>query len=98
MSRSHETGACARACGNADWPSSPGDGQSCAACSAGNTRPGGQEKLGGSRMTTVARTSPELNYSRRPSVHALDVQKIRSDFPLLQQRIRGKELVYLDNA
>jgi cysteine desulfurase / selenocysteine lyase len=49
-------------------------------------------------MTTVARTSPELNYSRRPSVHALDVQKIRSDFPLLQQRIRGKELVYLDNA
>jgi cysteine desulfurase / selenocysteine lyase len=49
-------------------------------------------------MTTVARTSPELNYSRPPSGQALDVQKIRSDFPLLQQRIRGKELVYLDNA
>jgi cysteine desulfurase/selenocysteine lyase len=49
-------------------------------------------------MTTVARTSPELNYSRRPGGHALDMQKIRNDFPLLQQRIRGKELVYLDNA
>ncbi len=28
----------------------------------------------------------------------LDVERIRRDFPLLQERIRGKELVYLDNA
>jgi cysteine desulfurase/selenocysteine lyase len=28
----------------------------------------------------------------------IDVERIRQDFPLLQQRIRGKPLVYLDNA
>ena len=28
----------------------------------------------------------------------LDVQKIRQDFPILDQQIRGKPLVYLDNA
>ena len=28
----------------------------------------------------------------------LDVQRIREDFPILRQRIRGKRLVYLDNA
>lgn len=29
---------------------------------------------------------------------ALDVQKIRADFPILQRKIRGKRLVYLDSA
>lgn len=29
---------------------------------------------------------------------AFDVTKIRSDFPILQQKIKGKPLVYLDNA
>jgi cysteine desulfurase/selenocysteine lyase len=28
----------------------------------------------------------------------LDIQKIRADFPILSQKIRGKPLVYLDNA
>jgi len=28
----------------------------------------------------------------------LDVQRIREDFPILRQRVRGKRLVYLDNA
>jgi cysteine desulfurase / selenocysteine lyase len=28
----------------------------------------------------------------------LDVERIRRDFPILQERIRGKKLVYLDNA
>ncbi|MFO7676823.1 MAG: cysteine desulfurase [Thermoplasmatota archaeon] len=28
----------------------------------------------------------------------LDIEKIRSDFPILQQKINGKELVYLDNS
>lgn len=28
----------------------------------------------------------------------LDVERIRQDFPILRQRIRGKQLVYLDNA
>ncbi|MGY8825320.1 MAG: SufS family cysteine desulfurase [Candidatus Latescibacterota bacterium] len=29
---------------------------------------------------------------------ALDVERIRRDFPILQERIRGKKLVYIDNA
>lgn len=29
---------------------------------------------------------------------ALDVERIRDDFPVLHQRVRGKPLVYLDNA
>jgi cysteine desulfurase / selenocysteine lyase len=33
-----------------------------------------------------------------PAVHALDVERLRQDFPILSQRIRGKPLVYLDNA
>lgn len=28
----------------------------------------------------------------------LDIQKIRSDFPILNEKIRGKQLVYLDNG
>jgi cysteine desulfurase/selenocysteine lyase len=32
------------------------------------------------------------------TVSAFDVQKIRRDFPILNQRIHGKALVYLDNA
>ena len=32
------------------------------------------------------------------STVAFDVERIRRDFPVLQERIRGKELVYLDNA
>jgi cysteine desulfurase / selenocysteine lyase len=31
-------------------------------------------------------------------VPPIDVERIRQDFPLLQQRVRGKPLVYLDNA
>src|SRR3954469_15925861 len=29
---------------------------------------------------------------------AFDVQRVRGDFPILNQRIHGKPLVYLDNA
>ena len=28
----------------------------------------------------------------------LDVEKIRKDFPILSQTVRGKPLIYLDNA
>ncbi len=34
----------------------------------------------------------------RPVRPHLDVEKIREDFPILRQKIRGKPLVYLDNA
>src|SRR6266508_1174678 len=29
---------------------------------------------------------------------SLDVERVRADFPILGQRVRGKPLVYLDNA
>ena len=35
--------------------------------------------------------------SRGPAV-PLDVARVRGDFPILRQRVRGKPLVYLDNA
>jgi cysteine desulfurase / selenocysteine lyase len=33
-----------------------------------------------------------------PSPTALDIERIRRDFPILRREIRGKRLVYLDNA
>ncbi|HXG23964.1 MAG TPA: cysteine desulfurase [Chthonomonadales bacterium] len=36
--------------------------------------------------------------SQKKSPPALDVEKIRKDFPILSQKVRGKPLVYLDNA
>jgi cysteine desulfurase/selenocysteine lyase len=36
--------------------------------------------------------------SQAVGLHAFDVEKIRQDFPLLHRPIRGKPLVYLDNA
>jgi len=35
---------------------------------------------------------------RGPSLNGFDVEKIRQDFPILQQNVHGKRLVYLDNA
>jgi cysteine desulfurase/selenocysteine lyase len=33
-----------------------------------------------------------------PGVAAIDVEKIRADFPILRRQVHGKPLVYLDNA
>ena len=33
-----------------------------------------------------------------PAAPALDLDRLRQDFPILSQRVRGKPLVYLDNA
>jgi cysteine desulfurase/selenocysteine lyase len=38
------------------------------------------------------------NPPTRLAAPPIDVERIRQDFPLLQQRVRGKPLVYLDNA
>ena len=38
-------------------------------------------------MTATATATPTL-----------DVERLRQDFPILAQRVRGKPLVYLDNA
>ncbi|MGE5278400.1 MAG: cysteine desulfurase [Acidobacteriota bacterium] len=43
-------------------------------------------------MTTAVSASPSRS---RP---ALDVERIREDFPILTRRVHGKPLVYLDNA
>ncbi len=44
--------------------------------------------------TTVAHEAE----TRPPSLAAFDVKKVREDFPILQQKVHGKRLVYLDNA
>ncbi|HZS27465.1 MAG TPA: cysteine desulfurase [Candidatus Angelobacter sp.] len=44
-------------------------------------------------MSTVAKTPHGIDV-----VSGFDVQKVRKDFPVLQQKIHGKPLVYLDNA
>jgi cysteine desulfurase / selenocysteine lyase len=44
------------------------------------------------RMHTAA--APGLNLSSEP----FDVQAIRRDFPILQERVHGKPLIWLDNA
>ncbi|MFH1278127.1 MAG: cysteine desulfurase [Candidatus Eisenbacteria bacterium] len=42
-----------------------------------------------SAAAAVRKKRPRLNY---------DVEKVRNDFPILKMRIRGKRLVFLDNA
>jgi cysteine desulfurase / selenocysteine lyase len=44
--------------------------------------------------TRHAAASPNLNLSSQP----FDVQSIRRDFPILQERVHGKPLIWLDNA
>src|SRR3989344_3821952 len=34
----------------------------------------------------------------KPATTGLDVTRVRADFPILRQLVRGKPLVYLDNA
>src|SRR5918999_909077 len=60
---------------------------------SGSTRRGG----GGAAATDRTWLSETASPALRPST-PLDVARIRDDFPILQRRIRGKPLVYLDNA
>jgi cysteine desulfurase/selenocysteine lyase len=47
-------------------------------------------------MTTAAR---KLDMEQRPAPSGgIDVERVRADFPILQQTVHGKPLVYLDNA
>jgi cysteine desulfurase / selenocysteine lyase len=49
-------------------------------------------------MTSAANTLPqEPKFVPKTSL-GLDVEKVRSDFPILARKVRGKKLVYLDNA
>jgi len=51
-------------------------------------------------MTTAARKFPtEPRDAAAPAATcAIDIQKVRADFPILRQEVHGKPLVYLDNA
>ncbi|HEX7009021.1 MAG TPA: cysteine desulfurase [Phycisphaeraceae bacterium] len=48
-------------------------------------------------MTHAARTQPQAA-PPRPAQGALDVERLRRDFPVLHRQVYGKPLVYLDNA
>jgi cysteine desulfurase/selenocysteine lyase len=68
---------------------------------SGAVEPGSRQAGGGGRAASAERdrTFPEAAapLPGRPRA-PLDVQRIRQDFPILRQQIRGKPLVYLDNA
>ncbi len=49
-------------------------------------------------MTAAAHQFAPKPLPRGTAAPGLDLKKIRSDFPILAQRIHGKPLVYLDNA
>ena len=51
-------------------------------------------------MTTAAKRLPRESRPAdvRGSGAGFDVEKVRRDFPILRRRIRGRALVYLDNA
>ncbi len=47
-------------------------------------------------MSTAVKLPPSTGEGLQPS--RFDVQKIRADFPILKEKARGHQLVYLDNA
>lgn len=47
-------------------------------------------------MSTAIKTPQAIDSKKAPA--AFDVERARRDFPILQQRVHGKPLVYLDNA
>ncbi len=51
----------------------------------------------GSTHHEVLNSAVDFSAARKSGV-AFDVRRIRDDFPILQQKVNGKPLVYLDNA
>ena len=49
-------------------------------------------------MNPVAKQQTSRAYASREGATPFDVERIREDFPILRQQVRGKPLVYLDNA
>jgi cysteine desulfurase/selenocysteine lyase len=50
-------------------------------------------------MTKVLRMpSSSGNAAVRESASGIDVQRVRAEFPILHRKVRGQDLVYLDNA
>ena len=48
--------------------------------------------------TAIKLPSDSAKAAARDLVAGFDVERVRSDFPILQQRVNGHQLVYLDNA
>jgi cysteine desulfurase/selenocysteine lyase len=48
-------------------------------------------------MTTAARKL-DAQLGPVPTTRGFDVERVRADFPILQRKVHGKPLVYLDNA
>src|SRR5438128_2201629 len=100
MSRRQEAKPRTRACCKAD------SGPSATSCELGKefgdkaAQRGCGKELGGDRMRTAARVQPRESGDRglRALAAGLNVEKVRRDFPILAKEIRGKKLVYLDNA
>lgn len=49
-------------------------------------------------MSSVAKQQASAPYSQHQDTGRFDVERIRLDFPILHHPVRGKTLVYLDNA
>ena len=49
-------------------------------------------------MTVPLETSVSESKAPADQAREFDVQKVRADFPILNQQVNGKPLVYLDNA
>src|SRR5215470_15302207 len=47
-------------------------------------------------MTTLARNLSMVHAAK--SISGFDVERVRTDFPVLHQQVHGHPLVYLDNA
>ncbi len=56
------------------------------------------KRVSGTATATPADLSGSAYPRTRVPAYPLDVNRIRTDFPILRQRVRGKPLVYLDNA
>jgi cysteine desulfurase / selenocysteine lyase len=49
-------------------------------------------------MSSVAKRQTSEPYAPRAGAARFDVERVRGDFPILRQQVRGRPLVYLDNA
>ncbi len=49
-------------------------------------------------MSTAAKLPANVGETLPRTIARFDVERIRADFPILQEKIRGRQLVYLDNA
>src|SRR5262249_49697342 len=91
MSGPYAARASARSCRTVDGEMAAGDSELQQPRSARARR----ENLGGSRMSTVLKTPRSNVVAQSPG---FDVERVRRDFPVLDQEVHAKPLVYLDNA